>query len=259
LTTYQRRQKLLELIRLEPGLRVPELADRLKVSEGTIRNDFNALSLAGQIMRVRGGAAIVDSNSPSSPAFTTRVNTSSERKDIIARAASHQVRDGESILLDASSTVYAMARYLQDRRGLRVVTNGIEVARLLAAKLSNTVILLGGVIKPDGSSITGSLSERFLRDLHINTAFVSCSGFTLHAGLTEVDIHEAQLKEIAIRSAQSVIALIDSSKFGRTDLTPFARLDQISHLYTDSDLSQDWQNSLALAGLPFTLCLSDRR
>jgi DeoR/GlpR family transcriptional regulator of sugar metabolism len=81
----------------------------------------------------------------------------------------------------------------------------------------------------------------------------------LHAGLTEVDIHEAQLKEIAIRSAQSVIALIDSSKFGRTDLTPFARPDQISHLYTDSDLSQDWQNSLSLAGLPFTLCFPDRR
>jgi len=205
-------------------------------------------------MRVRGGAVIVDSSSPSSPAFSTRAGSFTEGKDTIARIASRKVEDGESILLDASTTVYAMARHLQDRRGLRVITNGIEVARLLAVNLSNTVILLGGVLKPDGSSITGSLSERFLRDLNINTAFVSCSGFTLQAGLTEVDIHEAQLKEIAIRSAQSVIALIDTSKFGKADLTPFAHLNQITHLYTDSSLSQDWQKELARAGLSFTLC-----
>ncbi len=258
-TTYQRRQKLLELIRSEPGLRVPELAARLDVSEGTIRNDFIALSQTGQVTRVRGGAIILDSRSPSSPAFTTRASVFSDDKDTIARLASKQVWDGASILLDASTTVYAMARYLQDRRGLRVITNGIEVGRLLAGNLSNTVILLGGVLKPDGSSITGSLSERFLRDLNISTAFVSCSGFTLQAGLTEVDIHEAQIKEIAIRSSQSVIALIDSSKFGRADLTPFARLNQITHLFTDANLSTEWQDRLAQAGLPYTLCYPDPR
>jgi DeoR/GlpR family transcriptional regulator of sugar metabolism len=238
---------------------VAEIAPRLNVSEGTIRNDLIALSLAQQVLRVRGGAVIVDTHGSSSPAFSTRARSFSEGKDIIARFASQQVKDGESVLLDASTTVYAMARYLQDRHGLRVVTNGIEVARLLAANLSNTVILLGGVLRPDGASITGSLSERFLRDLHINTAFVSCSGFTLQAGLTEVDIHEAQLKEIAIRSAHNVIALIDSSKFGKADLTSFARLDQITHLFTDADLSQDWQDNLAQVGLPFTLCFNDRR
>ena len=259
MTTYQRRQKLFDLIRNQPGLRVPELATQLKVSEGTIRNDLNALTIAGQVMRVRGGAVIVDSPSPSSPAFATRAGSYSESKDIIARFASQQIKDGESILLDASTTVYAMARYLQDRRGLRVVTNGIEVARLLAVNLSNLVILLGGVLRPDGASITGLLSERLLRDLHIDTAFVSCSGFTLLAGLTEVDIHEAQLKEIAIRSAQNVIALIDSSKFGRVDLTPFARLNQVAHLFTDANLSQEWQNNLAQAGLSFTLCFPDQR
>ena len=259
MTTFQRRHTLLELIRSEPGLSVSELGIRLKVSEGTIRNDLNALSRAGQVMRVRGGAVIVNSQTPSSPTFSTRASSYSIDKDTIARSASQQVKDGESILLDASTTVYAMARYLQDHHGLRVITNGIEVAQLLAVNLSNTVILLGGVLKPDGSSITGSISERFLRDLHINTAFVSCSGFTLQAGLTEVDIHEAQLKEIAIRSAQNVVALIDSSKFGRADLTPFARLNQITHLYTDSNLPDEWQERLALAGLSFTICLPDRR
>jgi DeoR family fructose operon transcriptional repressor len=147
-----------------------------------------------------------------------------------------------------------MARYLFDRDNLRVITNGIDVARLLAAKPSNTVILLGGVLRQDGASITGSLSEKFLRDLHIDSAFVSCSGFSLVAGLTEIDIHEAQLKEIAIRSSHQVICLVDSTKFGRTDLTSFAQLSQVTHLYTDHLLADEWKEKLILAKVSFSIC-----
>jgi DeoR/GlpR family transcriptional regulator of sugar metabolism len=255
LTTFLRRQKLLDLVLSQPGLRVPELASLLGVSEGTIRNDFIALSKSGKIMRVRGGAVIIDDlTSGSSPAFSIRARMNAEIKDAIAKNAASRITDGDSILLDASTTVYAMARYLQDRRGLRVITNGIEVARLLASNISNTVILLGGVLRPDGTSITGSLSEKFIRDLHIGKAFVSCSGFSLLAGLTEVDIHEAQLKEIAIRSAAQVIALVDASKFGKEDLTSFASIDQITHLYTDSNLSQDWLDQLYALGVSIILC-----
>lgn len=254
MTTFQRRQQLLDLIRSEPGLRVPEIAARLSVSEGTVRNDLNALVLTGQILRVRGGAIMVDNHTPGSPAFATRAHANAEVKDTIARNAALRVQDGDSILLDASTTVYAMARHLQERRGLRVVTNGIEVARLLATNPANTVILLGGVLRPDGASITGSLSERLLRDLHIGCAYVSCSGFDFSAGLTEVDIHEAQLKEIAIRSSSQVIALVDSSKFGKTDLTAFARLDQITHLYTNDGLNQSWMDQLDASGILFTIC-----
>jgi DeoR/GlpR family transcriptional regulator of sugar metabolism len=256
LTTYQRRQVVNNLLKTEPGIRVQEIARRLNVSEGTIRNDLNALAISGELMRVRGGAVIIEDHLHSSPAFATRARQNAEMKDAIARYASSCINHGDSILLDASTTVYAMARHLQDRKGLRVVTNGIEVARLLASNPSNIVILLGGVLRTDGASITGSLSEKFLRDVHISTAYVSCSGFDFDAGLTEVDIHEAQLKEIAIRSAANVIALIDTSKFGKIDLTPFARPDQITHIYTDVGITQVWQNKLVSLGVPFTICRS---
>ena len=157
-------------------------------------------------------------------------------------------------MLDASTTIYAMARYLKDRNNLRVVTNGIDVARLLAENPSNTVILLGGVLRQDGASITGSLSEKILKDLHIGSAFVSCSGFSLVAGLTEIDIHEAQLKEIAIKSSHQVFCLIDSTKFGRTDLTSFAELGQITHLYTDYLLSDEWREKLRASKVSYTIC-----
>ena len=133
------------------------------------------------------------------------------------------INDGDSILLDASSTAYYLALNLKERSRLRVVTNGIEIARLLAQNTSNTVILIGGVVNPDGSSVTGLLSEQIIAELRIQKAFVSCSGFSVESGMTEVHLEEAQLKRKAIEFARQVFALVDSSKLGHEDLTPFAR------------------------------------
>ncbi len=257
MTTFERRQSLIDLLRERPGLRVPEIAQVLGVSEGTVRNDLNALEADGLLTRVRGGAVLRETFQPSSPSFAARINKSAAAKQAIARWAADLVEDGDSILLDASTTVYEMARYLHNRRRLRVVTNGIEVARLLAQNPTNTVILLAGVVNQDGSSITGPLSEQVLRELHIQTAFVSCSGFSLENGLTEVHLAEAQLKRQAIASSEKLVALVDAGKFGLIDLTPFARTEQISHLYTDASLAPAWRDRLRGACLTYTICAAD--
>jgi DeoR family fructose operon transcriptional repressor len=88
-------------------------------------------------------------------------------------------------------------------------------------------------------------------------AFVSCSGFSLERGLTDVLLEEAELKGKAIASAREVFALVVSSKMGKEDLTSFASLDQISHVYTDSGLSDEWAARLKAAGVAFTVCSSN--
>jgi len=232
------------LLQQRPGIRVPELARQVGVSEGTIRNDLNALAEAGQLTRVRGGAVLTERMLLYSASFAARARVNQDAKLRIARWAAGLVADGDTILLDASTTVYQIAQFLQARRGLTIVTNGIEVGRRLAQNSTSTVILLGGILRPDGTAVTGPLSEGFLTDLHIKTAFVSCTGFTLEAGLTEVDIHEAPLKRKMITAATSVVALIDASKFGKVDLTAFARADQIAYFCTDSALAPRWIETL---------------
>ncbi len=258
MTTFERRQRILDLLREQPGIRVPDLAKRLNVSEGTIRNDLTALAQAGALERVHGGAVVTDNREPRISAFTTRAYVNVSAKQCMARRAATLVSDGDSLLFDASTTVYSIAQFLQDRHNLTVITNGIEVARALAQDLSNTVILLGGVLHPDGISVRGSLSESILKDLHVKTAFVSCFGFTPEAGLTEVDLQEAQLKNKMIAAADSVIALIDATKFGKVTLIPFARTDQVSRFYADSDLAPQWINQLKQFGVALTLCGAER-
>jgi DeoR family fructose operon transcriptional repressor len=232
---------------------VPDLARLLEVSEGTIRNDLRALAASGQLTRVWGGGIPAEERGVS-PAYTARAQMNQPAKQAIARMAAGLVADGDSVLLDASTTVFHMAYYLQERRHLTVITNGIDIGRELAHELSNTVILLGGILRPDGSAITHPTHDPLLKDLHIKTAFISSSGFSIEAGLTEVDLHEAQFKGTMIASAGRLVALIDSSKFGKVDLTSCARIEQISHIFTDNDLSMAWREQLTQAGVALTLC-----
>ena len=254
MTTYERRQSLLDLLRKQPGLRVPEIASALGISEGTVRNDLNALQNEGKLTRFHGGAVLVEQRNFGNTSFASRHRDHAVEKEIIARTASDLVQDGDSILLDASSTIYYFALALENKQHLRVVTNGLDVARLLAQNPSNTVILIGGILNPDGSSVTGLFSEQIIQDLHIQKAFISASGFSIERGLTEVHLEEAQLKRKAIESAQQVYALVDSSKLGKEDLTPFARPEQICCLYTDSGISPEWKQTIERAGISITVC-----
>jgi DeoR/GlpR family transcriptional regulator of sugar metabolism len=254
LTTFERRFRLLNILREQPGIRVPDLARLLVVSEGTIRNDLKAMAASGQLTRVWGGGVPVEAESSASSSYTARARMNQAAKHAIARVASGLVADGDSVLLDASTTVYHMADFLQEREHLTVITNGIEVGRELARNPMNTVMLLGGILRPDGTAISRPFNEHLLKDLHIKTSFISSSGFSIETGLTEVDINEAQFKRAMIASAKNLVALIDSSKFGRVDLTSCARLEQVSRIYTDTKLPAEWCEQLIQAGVDFTLC-----
>jgi len=254
LTSFERRQRLLDLVRKQSGLRVTEIAQALGVSEGTVRNDMNALADSGQLTRVWGGAVAAGEADCGNPTFTSRAAVNQVAKQVIARRAAELIRDGDTLWLDSSTTVYHLAGYILERQGLKVVTNGIETARILARNVTNSVILLGGLMRTDGASVIGPLAEQILRDIHIQTAFVSCSGFAPEVGLTEVDIYEAQLKSRSIQSAAEVVALVDSSKIGKLDLTPFIRPEQISHLFTDDKISPAWEENLRRSQIKHTIC-----
>jgi ribose transport system substrate-binding protein len=256
-TTSDRRNRLLALLREHPGLRVPEIAHSLQISEGTVRNDLDALAEEGRLERVRGGGIPSDVQPIYSPWFNAQMHVRQVEKQNMARWAAELVEDGDTIILDASTTVYYMVPFLNNHHRLTIVTNGIEVGYKLAQNPANSVLLLGGMINPEGVLVTSLVNDQFLKDLHIKTAFVSCTGFSTEAGLTERNILEAQMKSKMVASADSVVALVDSSKFGRQSLVPFARVDQVARVYTDSGVAPRWIDQMRLSCTNFTVCDQD--
>jgi ribose transport system substrate-binding protein len=254
---FERQQRIATLLRENPGIKVAELAAALSVSQGTIRNDLESMEEAGIIARVRGGAVLLDQGEILNPSFSARINVNASAKKRIARLASEMVEDGDSVLLDASTTVFAMVPHLKKLRDLTVITNGIPTGMALSQNPNHTIILIGGKIGPAGTSVVGSLGEKLLEDIHVKTAFVSCSGFSIEAGLTEIDINEVEIKRKMIRCAEKVVTLVDSSKFGKIDLIPFASINQLSHLFTDNRVSSEFINQLRTGCVSITVCGED--
>jgi len=230
------------------------MARLLNVSESTIRNDLKTLEGKGRLRRVHGGAVLLEPAYVNHYSFKTRYIQHLDEKRAIAIRAAEYVHDGDSILLDASSTAYCLASELRDRHALRVVTNGFEVAQEMAKNLSNNVILIGGVVNFNASSVTGLLSEKIIEELFVQKAFISSSGFTLDRGMTELHLNEAQLKRTMIKSAEQLFAIIDSSKFGKDDLTPIAGVEDIYQLLTDEKVSNEWIGQLERAGVHTIIC-----
>ncbi len=172
----------------------------------------------------------------------------------IARWAAGLVKDGDTIVLDATSAVLAMAPFLASRRNLVVVTNGIGIGQALAWVPSNRVLFIGNLLRADGSSVVGPIYEPALRSLKSATAFVSCEGFSLAAGLTDTAADEALVKSQMVGLAQATVALIESATFGRVWQAPFARADQLAHIFSDEGLEPHWVEQVQDASIALTLC-----
>ena len=257
MTTFERRQRILAILSERENISVKELVSELDVSEGTIRNDLNALDQEKRLIRVRGGATVKQNTSLPNlqeDAVVARARLNSSAKQRIARRAATLVEDGDSILLDSSTTVYHLAPFLQEKQNLTVVTNGIEVARVLATNPSHTIILIGGILQADTASVGGNLGGKFLKELNIKTAFLSCSGFSIDSGLTEHSLHEASIKIDMIKASQDVIVLVDSTKFGHSALIPFAKISDIDQVFSDDSLDSDYVSQLGKTNLKLTLC-----
>lgn len=252
--TIERRQTILEILRERKSAKITELARTLGVSLGTIRNDLEYLIETQQVIRERGRAVLSNSPQIANREFAARARTNLSNKQRIARWAVGIVNDGDAIFLDSSTTAFHMVQYLQEHRNLTVVTNGIETALAMARNPSFKVILMGGIVQGTGEAVFGRLSEQALEGLHVKTAFVSCMGLMVKAGLTDGDIEIAELKRRVIEKASHVVALVESSKFGRVYLSAFASIDQVNQILTDENVDRRYIEELRETKTTLTIC-----
>jgi len=238
---YTRRKRILALLGETGEVRIDDLVQRFGVSANSIRADLTTMEQARLAQRIRGGAVAVQepSGGGAPEALIPASIPNRYQKEQIGCWAAGLVKDGEAIIMDASSTVLHMASCLSKRRNLTVVTNGLRVAQLLAKEPTNKIILAAPVLRADGNALVGSIHPDLLTSLRAAKCFFSCSGISPEEGLTEVDVDEAALKAQMLKLARQVIVLVDHSKFEKTSAFRFAELGQVNHLVTDEAVSPE--------------------
>ena len=210
-----RQQQIVQLIRQQRSVTVQELSVLFGVSEATIRRDLEKLDGQGMVQRAHGGAVALESALPEPP-IIRRLSDHQEEKRRIGMAAAHLVQDGETIFLGSGTTTLEVARYLVEKRDLKVITNALNIANILANHEHITVIITGGLLRHSEMSMIGHLTEQALRELRADKAIMSIRALSPVSGLTNEYGLETMIDRTIIGIAPQVIVLADHSKWGKS-------------------------------------------
>ena len=250
----QERLDQITTLLLEQGrVSVAVLSERFGVSAVTIRNDLDTLEQQGRLLRTHGGAVPRPASSAEPPAFALRKDLHQDEKERIGRAAAALVRDGDSIVLDASTTAWQIARNLKDRRELTVITNGLFIALEFIDSPGVTVVMPGGSLRAASASLVGDQGTCILDRYHVQKGFFGAGGFTLEEGLTDTNQYEVELKQRMVERSKQVIAVVDSSKWGQVTFAALASVEQLDQVITDDGAPAGMVAALREHGIQVTL------
>jgi len=252
----QRQEEIVRLLNREGGVRVAALARRFSVTEETIRRDLNQLADAGRIRRSHGGAVPVERGDYEVP-YWQRETQHQLEKAMIAREAIHRIKDGDSLILDASTTAWHMAKCMPDR-SIRVVTPSVRIALVLARLPKAEVVIVGGMLSPTSLSAVGPNAEDMLRRYQVKKAFVSCRGVDLARGISDASDGQASLRRVMIDQADTSYLLADYSKFDVRSLSVVCPIERFHEVLTDTQTPSDVVRDLKARGIRVTLVAVDR-
>jgi DeoR/GlpR family transcriptional regulator of sugar metabolism len=251
----ERRDRIARIVEEHGRARVAELASRFHVSAVTIRKDLVVLEAEDRLVRTHGGAIARERSRPEL-SFEIRERLQATAKDAIGAAGASLVQDGESIVVDASTTALSLARHLKARGGwsqLTVITNGLRIASELAGHPGIIVLMLGGRVRWEALSVVGQLGDGLFSRINVQKAFVGAAGFTLDSGLADATDEEAQIKRSMVAAAREVIAIVDHTKWGRAAFATFCPTDKIALVVSDADAPASMIRELTGRGIDIRL------
>jgi DeoR family glycerol-3-phosphate regulon repressor len=256
-----RQQQILELVRERGYVSIEEMAQLFVVTPQTIRRDINQLAELNLLRRYHGGAAY--DSSIENTAYAMRADQMRDEKQRIADAVARQIPDHASLFINIGTTTESIARALLNHNHLKVITNNLHVAAILAAKDDFEVLVAGGTVRRDGGvvgqasvdfinqfkvdfdvlltggnvrrdgGVVGQASVDFINQFKVDFALVGISGIDEDGSLLDFDYQEVRVSQAIIANARQVILAADSSKFGRNAMVRLGSIDLVDCLVTD--------------------------
>ena len=247
-----RRRSILSHLAQVGSETIIDLSKRYHVSTMTIRRDLKSLQQDGYITMTHGGAIYDgDTFQQYETHHIERATIRAAEKRAIGRyLATHFVDDEDVLFLDSGTTVRAMIPFLKDKPNLTTASNSTRTIEALFRHLPDSTILgTGGELSSVAQSFVGPVAERFFQDFFARKAFISGVGFSIQAGLADSQLLDTAVKKAMIRSAESSIVVIDSSKIGYTAMVQVLATPEIHTLVTDEGISDSLRQDIENAGI----------
>ncbi|KAB0676611.1 DeoR/GlpR family DNA-binding transcription regulator [Aeromonas caviae] len=247
----ERQQRILQLLAERGVVSIVELTDWLQVSHMTIRRDIQKLEEQGRVLSVSGGVSL-SQRIKSEPSHAAKRSLMQGAKLAIARLAAAQVSEGSTVYLDAGTTSLELARELALREDLMIVTNDFMVCAYLIEHGRCRLYHTGGQVIRENQSCAGEATAHFLRNLHLDIAFLSASSWDSQ-GISTPSEQKVPVKRAVVESAATRILICDSSKYGKVGTFNVVSWDAIDQVITDEQLPQSAREALAQHGVRVTM------
>jgi DeoR family glycerol-3-phosphate regulon repressor len=222
---------ILDALRITGRESIASLAERLDVSDETVRRHVKDLVEQGAVHRVHGG--VILASALAEPPFSRRIKERVAAKRAIAKGVADHVSDGMTLLIDSGSTTTYVAQALLQRSGLTVITNSLEIARTLVGRGDCSVHFAGGALRADIGATIGHEAIALIREFRADLAILSMGAIDVKDGYMDFDIDEARIARTMIDRADRVVVAADAWKFTAKARVRVCSFEPVSLLVTD--------------------------
>ncbi|MFC7525221.1 DeoR/GlpR family DNA-binding transcription regulator [Parapedobacter sp. GCM10030251] len=244
----KRHQFILERLKNKGQITIPELIDLTQVSGVTIRKDLKFLEDKGLIFITRGGASLTNPYTIDRPIYE-KATINADQKKKIAQAAVKLIGENDAIIIGSGTTAFEFAHYLHPVKPLTVITPAIKVTMELCNRPNVEVLQLGGLIRPNSSSVAGAYAEYMLDRVSCGVLFIGVDGIDFDFGFSISNLTEANINQKMINASQIIVVLADSSKFGKRGIGKICELEQVQYVVTDQGVSDNVVKELQERGI----------
>ncbi|MCM5663757.1 DeoR/GlpR family DNA-binding transcription regulator [Galbibacter mesophilus] len=226
----ERKQIILNEVRIHNRILLTDIAEILKVSIDTVRRDVTELHKENKLKKVHGGAISLGFDNYS---IKRDDIYSLEQKSHIAQKALSLVKNGQVILLTGGTTNMELARLLPPELNITCFTPSLPVANLLLNKHNVEIIFIGGKISKSSQITTGGEALNLLADIKADICFLGTNSIDPDDGLTEFDWDIVQLKKAMIKASKKVVAPVISEKLNTVQRYKICQMEEVDILITE--------------------------
>lgn len=241
--TNKRTNQILEILTEENKAEVSLLAQKLGVSQVTVRKDLDELENQGIIVREHGFACLRSADN-----LHGRIAYHYEAKQKIAKRASGLISDGDTLMIESGSCCALLAEELAaSKKDLTIVTNSAFIADYIRGKSNFQIVLLGGIYQHDSQVLVGPMIRQCVENFFVKYFFIGTDGYSRRTGFTNQDQMRAQAVRDMACQAEHIIILTESDKFTRHGIVPLNLRNYPRTVITDDKIKKEIIEELSQA------------
>ncbi|MDR0509833.1 MAG: DeoR/GlpR family DNA-binding transcription regulator [Rikenellaceae bacterium] len=249
----RRHNYILEALQKRGELKIAELSDELGVSSVTLRKDVKMLEDKRLLFHTHGNIHPIDQYMARDVSVNEKEYIATDEKMRIAQRAATLIDDNDAIIIASGTTVLFLARLVEARGSLTVLTSALNVGVALCSKPDVEIIHLGGAVRKTSTSVSGPFAQQMLSQFSCSKLFLGVDGIDLEYGCTTSSMMEANVNQCMISAARRTIVLADSSKFGKRGFGRICSFERVHQIITDDKVSDSMVGTLEDMGVEVTV------